>query len=224
MRQQRNMKKGITLIEIILAIVLIAVISGIAIPKLMSNSTQAEIKSTIVSDVKSITEAISLWRKSSATSNGVNRVLDVTEIRSRLPLNMQVDANLGVISSSGLATGESNDDEASFRNTGVVYSVWFNLTDEVAGLGDEAATTHDTSSFAIAIDTTFGAAELGWDIRMQEYALDIFQDAITDLAQRNSITTYDVGDVDARGGGTAITFTCANTGLTTRCFENILVQ
>jgi len=45
--KKTNMKKGITLIEIILAIVLIAIILGVTIPKLMTNSAKAEIKTVI---------------------------------------------------------------------------------------------------------------------------------------------------------------------------------
>lgn len=215
MTQQKRMKKGITLIEIILAIVLIAIILGIAIPKLMTNSTQAEIKQTVVSDVKSIVEAASLWRKSSATAEGVFTALTPEAIRSRLPQSMQVDAVQGIISSAGLATGQANATTAAYRNTGVTYTVWFHL--------DSATTaTANTMSFSIAMNTTFGDTQLGWDDRMQEYALDVFQDTITDLAQRGEINRW---DTDANTlGSTPISFACSGNVTGTRCFQNILVQ
>lgn len=216
MTQQKRMKKGITLIEIILAIVLIAIILGIAIPKLMSTQNQGEIKQTIVSDVKSIVEAASLWRKSAAAADGVYTDISPTAIRSRLPQSMQVDAAQGLIFSSGLATGQNNATTAAMRNTGVVYTVWFNLT-------NDAANPADTMSFAIAIDTTFGGDELGWDLRMQEYALDAFQDTLTDLAQRGEITEFTASSQNAQGAS-GVAFNCADTGVAVRCFENILVQ
>ncbi|MCP4971312.1 MAG: prepilin-type N-terminal cleavage/methylation domain-containing protein [Arcobacter sp.] len=186
MKHEKKMKKGITLIEIILAIVLIAIILGIAIPKLMTNSTQAEIKQTAVSDLKSIVEAASLWRRSSAKANGNFKEVSVDEIESRLPSNMEADTTKGIIYSSGLKTGTLN---GSIDETGLQYSILWD-----PGL----SSTPPEGSFTIVVDARKGQNDLGWEGRMARYALEVFDDALMDMAD-NEAAVYDK-DITASTG------------------------
>ena len=169
---KQNMKKGITLIEIILAIVLIAVIMGITIPKLMSNSAKAEVKQVITSDVRSIVESANMWKKASAKAKGTYKELSAGVLNSRLPSNMAVDSALGLIYSSGLKTGTV--DANNVPQTGVKYTVLWQFD----------STKTNTGHFSIGMDITQGADStvgLGWDPKLQQYALDVFTDTIAEL-------------------------------------------
>jgi len=164
MIKKTKMKKGITLIEIILAIVLIAIILGITIPKLMANSARAEIKQVISSDVKSIVEAAILWRKSTTSAAGSYSGINNRSIFSRLPTTMLVET--GYIMSSGLNTGNG----VAGTNTGARYGITWSLKEGVAGTSRLA--------FSIAIDVTNGVELLKWDQKLSLYALEVFNDTV----------------------------------------------
>ena len=97
--KSKSSRKGFTLIEVILAIVVVAVIMGIAIPKVMSNSDKAQIKQSISSDVRSIVEAAADWKRTDrATSDGTYKNISESQLSSRLPSNMDVNGS-GILSS-----------------------------------------------------------------------------------------------------------------------------
>jgi len=175
--KKQNMKKGITLIEIILAIVLIAIIMGITIPKLMSNSTKAEIKQTITSDLRSIVEAANTWKRASAVAGGNFQQLSSGAINSRLPSNMKVNGALGLIYSSGLNTGTSDAD--GIAQTGVRYTVEWQFDDALKG---NAPNFTNTGNFSIGMDFALGRDELNWDAKMVLYAQDVFNDTIAEMS------------------------------------------
>jgi len=168
MTKTTKMKKGITLIEIILAIVLVAIILGITIPKLMANSARAEIKQVISSDMQTIIQTAELWRKSNRGSSGSFTNLNSSLLVSRLPNTMGFSG--GAILSSGLDTGNVT----AGQETGAVYVLEWSFSPSVAG-------TTPTLGFSIGMDITRGAIDLGWDARLQAYALEVFSNSIADL-------------------------------------------
>lgn len=223
--KKKNMKKGITLIEIILAIVLIAIILGITIPKLMSNSDRAEIKSVITSDVKSIVEAAMIWKKSSAGASGNFVNLDASDLNSRLPSNMLVDSTQGIIFSSALNTGV--EDTAGDKNseTGAQYKVQWKI----------GAATGEAGAFSIAMDISNGVDDLNWDDKTRDYAKDVFNDVIAELTNgegtNDQVTSGKVNGGIVSGKNSA-TWTAPTTGsdidcsttATSVCYNNIKFQ
>jgi len=188
LNMKKTMKKGITLIEIILAIVLIAVILGITIPKLMSNSAKAEIKQAVASDIKSIFKAAKDWRKSSAMADSSFRGLDGQDLASRLPSNMSVNVD-GVIFSAGLRTGNKDTATTTINDTGIKYVVRWQLSAE--------DNTKPKGRFSIAISVVDGT-KLGWSSRITTYAQDMLKDTIAEaVSGTNNLILYTAGDVTA---------------------------
>lgn len=216
----KKMKKGITLIEIILAIVLIAIILGITIPKLMSNSDQAEIKNAISNDVKTITEAANIWRKQTVAANGTFLDVSAGNITSLLPNTMTVVGDY--IMSSGLRTGDGTN-----RNTAVRYFIRNNF-----GTGTNRGT------FALGMEivpagAAAGAAgsTAGWDQRMMTYALNAFNDAIQSTSA--GVITGGPRATQFTGAvtiGTTVNATCVGgsgysaAATSTICFDTINVR
>lgn len=182
MKKNTSMKKGITLIEIILAIVLIAIILGITIPKLMANSARAEIKAVISSDIKSIVEATALWRKSNRSARGSFTNLNNSEIDSRLPNTMRRDAVLGVIESSGLRTGIN---DVNGQATGVNYYVTWAFSTIINTTTNGLGTP--TIAFSLVMNTNNGINLLNWDSKLQAYANEVFQNTVAELTVPSSV-------------------------------------
>jgi len=202
--KKTNMKKGITLIEIILAIVLIAIILGLTIPKLMKNSQNTEIKQAISSDVKAIIEAAVLWKKShkSDAATGYKNI-DSNALNSRLPENMTVIN--GWIPSAGLKTGEGNESAS-----GVRYTVTYKFRAE-----DNAS----IRTFSIGMNTTPGSNNLNWSDKTVSYALETFENAI------NSITDSTDEDTATAYAGVAGKSAAINCGATSsQCIKEILIN
>jgi len=213
-----NMKKGITLIEIILAIVLIAIILGVTIPKLMTNSAKAEIRTVITSDVKSIIESAETWRKTSSLARKTFETLDAAALNSRLPSNMIISFD-GEILSSGLKTGILIGDPATTEDTGVKYLVTWNFT------GAAGNALNKTSEFSIAMDVSDGANSLNWDDKLQAYAQEVFRDTIVEMtsgADANSaarLVTNGNTISSVPAGGAVATYTCNDA--TTTCMDGV---
>jgi prepilin-type N-terminal cleavage/methylation domain-containing protein len=210
---KKNMKKGITLIEIILAIVLIAIILGITIPKLMSNSDRAEIKSVISSDIRTIVEATSLWKRESSNANNSYANLDSDQIRTRLPSNMYVDPVSGYIHSGGLRTGTAAPGDAAEQDTGAQYIV----------VSDIDGAAIENGNISIIIDLSRGAAELGWEDRTLDYANEVVRDTMLELVggDTTKLTRYDTGSYTTVGS-TPETVDCTDTNI--HCYDNINLQ
>ena len=206
-----NMKKGITLIEIILAIVLIAIILGLTIPKLMKNSQNAEIKQTISSDVKAIVEAAVLWRKSSAGANNNFRTLNNNALNSRLP-NGMVIINTGAagerITSAGLKTGGAPAD-----SSGIEYFITWQF--------DTVAHATESGNFSLGADFTKGNTDLQWDGKTFAYATDAFTDTVTSINNATVLNSNQAHIVSFSSG--APTINCADAANVV-CRGNISVQ
>jgi len=202
--KKQTMKKGITLIEIILAIVLIAIIMGITIPKLMSNSAKAEIKQVITSDIRSIVEAANTWKRASADAGGNFRNLNSAALNSRLPSNMVVDGAKGYIYSSGLRTGTV---DGTNNETGVRYTVRWQFDNALEGTSPNFI---NTGNFSIGMDYDLGATHLTWDAKMQAYAQDVFNDTIEEIAGNNhTLFTTDINTLNAAGADSGTSFPCS---------------
>jgi type II secretory pathway pseudopilin PulG len=213
--KKTNMKKGITLIEIILAIVLVAIIAGLTIPKLMANSERAEIKQVITSDVKSIVEAAIMWKKSSSASNGNFRSISTTQITSRLPDSMATDTAQGLIFSSGLTTGSANNvgtDDNRTQATGVVYTITWAMD----------ATNHTESGrFSIGMNIQNGADDLNWNNNIRAYALDVFTDVIEEISDGDRTP---VTGAHTTNGTAGVDFGCETANANGICFHSVRVN
>jgi len=213
--KKTNMKKGITLIEIILAIVLIAIILGVTIPKLMSNSARAEIKTVITSDVKSIVESAGTWRKSSATAAGTYLKVSGANLDHTLPSNIVV-TTAGLILSSGLKTGVAVDGSAASEGTGVVYYI-FNDTGTNAADGN----ADKSNEFSLYADFQGGSDNLNWDDKTRGYAEDVFTDVIAEVTD-NPNPVKNTAYSTAVGG---VTFNCtAGNSNTAVCYTHLEVR
>jgi type II secretory pathway pseudopilin PulG len=213
---KKKMKKGITLIEIILAIVLIAIILGLTIPKLMSNSNQAEVKQVITNDVKAIAEAIVTWKRQVSMGNGSLATLSPSALTNLLPSNMIVTPT-GYIMSSGLRTGNANADLA----TGVRYSIRNHFN---------AANT-DSGTFASGMEVVPTVADAavplaGWDQRLTGYVISSFNDALTGMSGVGNQADFDVayaGAAAAGGVGISAPIPC-NTAAMANCYDNVSIR
>ena len=211
MNQTKKMKKGITLVEIILAIVLIAIILGITIPKLMSNSQQAEIKQVITHDVQAIVESAVLWRKQNVAQNGAYTNLSPAALNSTLPSNMDVNTVTGRIYSTGFRTGEN--DAQGLDNRGAFYTVRWQF-----------GTTNNTGRFAIGIDINRGVTELGWDPKIQQYAIQSFQNAVASVSQASVGHNAAVAVQAAVAGVSGISEALACDNNVSACFDQVNVR
>ena len=170
MRQNIKKKRGgFTLIEVILAIVVVAVIMGIVIPKVMSNSDKAQIKQVISSDTRSIIQAAADWKRTSADAQGTYKDISASALNSRLPSNM--DLNGSNILSSGF-------------NGGCKYGV------------DSSTINSDGDSFIIAIDCSNAKQALNWNSKLVSYAKEAFIDTVKSLGDVNATVNTSNNDVD----------------------------
>lgn len=211
---KKNMKKGITLIEIILAIVLIAIILGITIPKLMANSDRAEIKSVVSNDMRTIVEAASLWKKESSSAQNSYATVSGAAIASRLPANMYVDDVTGYIHSAGLRTGNDAPGAGSDQETGAQYLV----------LNDTDGNNVENGNISIVVDLTRGANDLGWKNRTLAYARGVVEDTMSELTggQINDETDAASTAVSATSGTTPASVDCTDANI--YCFDSINLQ
>jgi prepilin-type N-terminal cleavage/methylation domain-containing protein len=164
---------GLTLIEVILAIVVVAVIMGIVIPKVMSNSDKAQIKQVISSDVRSIIQAAADWKRTSADAGGTYTNIAASKLDSRLPSNMSKNSS-DQITSSGF-------------NGGCVYGL---VSSTITNAGD---------SFELAMDCTNAKNALNWSAKLQAYATEAFKDTVKSLGGKDvadDTSSSDVNGID----------------------------
>lgn len=167
MKKYGSKRKGFTLIEVILAIVVVAVIMGIVIPKVMSNSDKAQIKQVISSDVRSIISAAADWKRTDNTnSDGTYSNIKSEYLDSRLPSNM--DANSSGIYSSGF-------------NGGCVFEV----------------TNDGSSAFKMGMDCSTASTNLNWSNKLKSYAKQAFFDTVKSLSSDAAVdTSSNIGNID----------------------------
>ena len=189
MRQSTDVRKkqrgGFTLIEVILAIVVVAVIMGIVIPKVMSNSDKAQIKQVISSDVRSIVQAAADWKRTSSDAGGTYANIKAEYLDSRLPSSMKVEDYGGekVIKSSGFNKGCKFGLDAS----------------QITTAGD---------SFILAMDCSNAQQALNWNSKLQSYAREAFMDTVKSIGGEN-VTEYSdstkIDNIDCSTSGSGAT-------------------
>jgi prepilin-type N-terminal cleavage/methylation domain-containing protein len=242
---KRGFKKGITLIEIIIAIVLIAIILGLTIPKIMSNAKRAEIKQTITSDVQAIFQAAQDWRKTTSPTSSYagagDNGIDGSDIMASLPSDIVVvdagTANTAILS-SGFRTGFLAEEmtllaAGATSSTGVRYVLAQSQGNPVT------VASINRQSFALGIELDVAASSdngLGWDPKEIAYAQEVFASVIRE-AQSQGIVIEEINGPlisgqslnpstgaisDATRTGVAV-LTCGGTS-NNRCFEGIRIR
>ena len=178
MQNKANIKakrRGFTLIEVILAIVVVAVIMGIVIPKIMSNSDKAQIKQVISSDVRSIISAAADWKRTDqTTSDGTYKNISAELLDSRLPSNIQVDADNKYIKSSGFHGG-----------------CLFTLVKDA----------DDGHNFKMGMDCSDAAKKLNWSSKLIAYAKQAFIDTVKTISPDSN---KEDGDTEVSSGGQTV--------------------
>ena len=113
-KAMKQAKKGFTLMEIIFVVVIIGAISGVTIPKILSNSQQTQLMSTVQSDAKTILTKASQWKANDPDSNSSFLNINASAFKDYLPSGMVVEngtdtkpADATVIDSSGYGKGLS---------------------------------------------------------------------------------------------------------------------
>ena len=183
-KKHTNMKKGITLIEITFAIIIIAIIASITIPKILENAAKTEMKVVVSNDAKSIYDSLIDWKStnSDAKANGFKNI-NTTAIKFIIPESMVVNSQN--ISSAGLKI-------AGTSSTGVIYKI---------------SNINATKSFVVEIDTTNGQKDLTWSDNYVGNIIEVFKNTFSQLGA--IVTDTDSSNsspaLDCNGNTTCIT-------------------
>jgi type II secretory pathway pseudopilin PulG len=153
-----NMKRGITLIEITFAIIIIAIIAGITIPKILENAAKTEMKVVVSNDAKSIYDSLIDWKSTNldAKQNGFKNI-NTTAIKFIIPESMEVNSQN--ISSAGLKVPGSS-------SSGVIYKI---------------SNINSTKSFVFEIDTSNGRNNLDWSDNYVGNIKEVFKNTFSQL-------------------------------------------
>ena len=139
----RNIKKGFTLVELLIVIIIIAVLAAIAIPK-FSNSSQRSKESSLRANLKLVRNAIDLFRAdtgafpatmaglTASTTSGLNAAaatctIAATDWRGPYLQAVPVDPVSGVAMTYGTATNNVGTVTSSASGNGLdntAYSSW----------------------------------------------------------------------------------------------------
>jgi len=180
----KNFKKGFTLIEIIIVVVIIGILVSLFYPSIMSNKDKAIINSTVGNDVKLLSGAITEWKTTSPDSNGSYSSLTTDKIVPYLPSSMTYDGTS--IHSSGL-------------NGGIAYQI---ESDKINTNGD---------SFKVYSDFTAAITNNNYDDRIKTYAETVAMDKWKKLStDKTAGDTTVVGDATAIGSANDV-FTTGGT-------------
>lgn len=104
---KNKMKKGMTLFEMVMVMLVAAVILYLIYPTIMFNYNKTVINSAITNDIKMISQAVNEWRNTDGDSDGTYRNVTTSEVIPYLPTQMSYDAGTNSIKSSGLKGGIS---------------------------------------------------------------------------------------------------------------------
>ena len=103
----KKMKKGMTLFEIVMVMLALAVVLYLLYPSIMFAYNKSLINSAITNDVKMISQAVNEWKNTDSDSDGTYRNVTTSEVVPYLPTQMNFDAGTNSIKSSGLKGGIS---------------------------------------------------------------------------------------------------------------------
>ena len=181
---RKNFKKGFTLIEIIIVVVIIGILVSLFYPSIMSNKDKAIINSTVGNDVKLLSGAITEWKTTSPDSNGTYSAITTKKVATYLPSGMNYDTATDTIQSSGL-------------NGGIAYQI---ISDKINTNGD---------SFKVYADFTAAITNNNYDDRIKTYAETVAMDKWKKLSTDKTDTTtvgnadgLDAANADFSTGGT----------------------
>lgn len=174
---KKKMRHGFSLIEIIIAIVVVGGIIAYIYNEVSSSKNQAEIKTILARDMQAISKAAGEWKTTSNTSNGTFLNIGAGQIASRLPAYMEYKSAANTISSSGW-------------NGGCSYSL---LSDTITQAGD---------SFSVTVDCSLASSQNAWSSRLKE----LVETSLEDLAHSLSIdkTAGHTGSTNANVGDAII--------------------
>ncbi len=180
-------KNGFTLLELIFAIVVVAIIISLIYPTIIANKNKAVISSTVGNDAKLISQAVTQWKGSSSNSNGSYSNLTTAAIAIYLPNTMKYNSSGGYIESSGL-------------NGGIHYQV---ISDKINSNGD---------SFKVFENFAPAIAQNHWNNRLISYAEKVGMDAFHNLStnkatagaapEEGTATALGSANADFKTGGT----------------------
>lgn len=106
-KTQCSKKKAMTLFEIVMVMLAIAVVLYLLYPSIMFNFNKAIISNTLTNDAKMISQAVNEWKTTDTNSDGTFKNITTSGIVAYLPSQMTYDAVGDVIKSSGLKGGVS---------------------------------------------------------------------------------------------------------------------
>lgn len=164
--KNKQMRKAFSMMELIFVIIVIAAIAAITIPKLISNSDKTNINQAVNSDITSIINAASEWRRVSADSKGDFTGITTASIVPYLPSNMPYNSSTDCIESSGF-------------NHEICYKIE----------PRKDTTNGDYPGLSIYVDGSKAAEAYSWSNRMKNY----FEKTVANAAKNYS---KDQGTID----------------------------
>jgi len=177
---RQGFRRGFTLIELIVVIVIMAGLAYVVINKVLANSKSSQLTSIVNNDVAQIVKAVNKWKENDSASDGTFNGLTTDSVCPYLPNNMYC-AN-GKIYSSGYHTTAGGGEGTS--------RIYYQLTADKI--------TNDNDSFKIFADASDLANAEHWDDRTKAK----FEKIVTNAMKRNSIQPQNVTiDLQAQGLG-----------------------
>ena len=197
LKQNRKLtKKGFSLIEIILAIVVIAGLIAIFYPRARSFQRSAQMTSVIETDVENIVQAATRWRTEDSSSNNTFSEINASDLCSYLPNNMGCDNNY--IYSAGFKDN---------NNLGMIkYKI---LSDKINNDGD---------SFKIFMDASTLVNKQNWTNRDKTKIEKTFENIAKRASSDSSVSetdnlATDIGNANAGFDDTSGTTTDGKAGV-----------
>jgi len=87
---KKSMRGGFTMLELVFVLIVIAVLTAIFMPKIISQSDKNQISAVLSSDIDSLYNAIAEWRKTSTESDGSFSNLTTAKLEPYLPYTMKL--------------------------------------------------------------------------------------------------------------------------------------
>jgi prepilin-type N-terminal cleavage/methylation domain-containing protein len=129
----KKTRKGFTLIEIIFAIVVVAVLAALTIPRYIAEQRNAQISSVVQSDLKTINDAAITWREQSSDSDKTFSNINTSALCSYLPSSMACDGtwiySSGYKGSGGKGLIKYKILSDKLNNDGDSYKIFMDATD-----------------------------------------------------------------------------------------------
>jgi len=182
---KKGLRSGFTMIELIFVVIIIAVIAGVTVPKIMSNSSKTEISGVLGSDTESIYQAMNEWRSSASVSDGTFSNITTAGLGSYLPNNMSlVDPD-----------GTSGNGDEYITSSGFNGNIRYYI------ISDTSATAGD--SIKLFVDMSRAKNAQNWGNSLTQYAENKLIGLMVKYSSNPSISG-DVGNINTGVAATAI--------------------